>query len=51
MIIFIKKRKNLITCGSDFHGKTKPAIHLGKNGCMDPKEIEELLMKYQLIRG
>lgn len=51
---FYQKAKELdllFTCGSDFHGKTKPAIHLGENGCMDPKEIEELLMKYQLIRG
>ena len=51
---FYQKAKELdllFTCGSDFHGKTKPAIHLGENGCMNPKEIKELLMKYQLIRG
>ena len=25
-----KKRNLLITIGSDFHGKTKPSIHLGQ---------------------
>ena len=43
---FYQKAKELgllYTCGSDFHGKTKPAIHLGENGCVEPKEIEELL--------
>jgi len=40
----------LITCGSDFHGKTKPAIHLGETGCtIDQREIEEQLRKYGLI--
>ena len=40
----------LYTCGSDFHGKTKPAIHLGENGCPQPYEIEQLLRTYQLIK-
>lgn len=44
-----KELKLLYTCGSDFHGKTKPAIHLGKNGCQDPQEIEKLLKDYHLI--
>lgn len=51
---FYQKAKDLnllFTCGSDFHGKTKPAIHLGENGCVSPDEIKELLIKYQLIRG
>ncbi len=51
---FYHKAKALnlfFTCGSDFHGKTKPAIHLGENGCINSKEIEELLIQYQLIRG
>ncbi|MBO6046746.1 MAG: PHP domain-containing protein [Erysipelotrichaceae bacterium] len=40
----------LYTCGSDFHGKTKPAIFLGENGCdIDPKDIEEKLKAYHLI--
>ena len=51
---FYQKAKELdllYTCGSDFHGKTKPAIHLGENGCVSPDEIKDLLIKYQLIRG
>ena len=40
----------LYTCGSDFHGKTKPAFHLGENGCPQPYEIEQLLRTYQLIK-
>lgn len=36
------KEKNLfITCGSDFHGRTKPSIGLGQSGCsIDQAEIE-----------
>ena len=31
----------LITCGSDFHGKTKPSVKLGKTGCrLDYNEME-----------
>lgn len=29
----------LITCGSDYHGKTKPSIHLGENGCTINQDI------------
>lgn len=32
---YAKKHSLAITCGSDFHGKTKPAIHLGGHGCAD----------------
>ncbi len=39
----------LYTCGSDFHGKTKPSIHLGENGCLNPQEIEDCLKNYHLI--
>jgi len=40
----------LITCGSDYHGKTKPAIKLGETGCtIDEKEIEVQLKEYGLI--
>lgn len=49
---FYQKAKELgvlYTCGSDFHGKTKPAIVLGGNGCTDPQEIEDNLRKYHLI--
>lgn len=42
----------LITCGSDFHGKTKPSIQLNQTGCMiDQKIIVKQLIEYQLIGG
>lgn len=44
-----KELNVLYTCGSDFHGKTKPAIHLGGNGCTVPEEVEENLKKYELL--
>lgn len=42
-----QSRNLLITCGSDFHGKTKPAIRLGRFPCAVPGEqiIEELLKR------
>lgn len=45
------KQENLvITCGSDFHGKTKPAIELGKCQCdIDQEFIEETLKQFKLI--
>ena len=49
---FYEKAKEynlLYTCGSDFHGKTKPSISLGHNGCKHPEEVETLLKKYELI--
>lgn len=40
----------LITCGSDYHGKTKPAIELGECRCtIDESEIEMQLRNYKLI--
>lgn len=39
----------LYICGSDFHGKTKPSIHLGENGCLNPQEIEDCLKAHHLI--
>lgn len=45
-----KELNILYTCGSDFHGKTKPAIALGKTGCdIDEKHIEKELKEYKLI--
>ena len=45
-----KKHDLLITCGSDFHGKTKPAIELGECRCnIDEHDIEEQLKEYNLI--
>ena len=51
---FVNKAKKLdilYTCGSDFHGKTKPSIVLGGNGCETPDNVEKLLKKYHLIEG
>lgn len=40
----------LVTCGSDYHGKTKPAIELGETRCtIDQKDIEDQLKAYKLI--
>jgi len=36
-----KKHSLIITCGSDYHGKTKPSVKLGETGCwIDPQQIE-----------
>lgn len=40
----------MITCGSDFHGKTKPSIELGECHCpYDEEFIEKSLKNYGLI--
>ena len=45
-----KELNLLYTCGSDFHGKTKPSIYLGDMGCfIDEHEIEGKLKEYKLI--
>ena len=45
-----KELNLLYTCGSDFHGKTKPAIFLGETGCfIDEKDIEKELEEAGLI--
>ena len=45
-----RKHNLLVTCGSDFHGKTKPAIEVGASGCtIDPAEIEAMLKARHLI--
>lgn len=49
---FYQKAKELnllMTCGSDFHGKTKPAIALGVHGCDVEEEVLEQLKQYGLI--
>ncbi len=50
---FLKKTREknlLVTCGSDYHGKTKPAIELGGIKCtIDQSEIEAQLKEYGLI--
>lgn len=39
-----------VTCGSDFHGKTKPSIELGQHGCTLPGEQTERQMEKLLER-
>lgn len=40
----------VVTCGSDFHGKTKPAIHLGETGSfVEDEEILKRLKEKQVI--
>lgn len=35
----IAQERNLfVTCGSDYHGKTKPSIGIGQHGCTVSKE-------------
>lgn len=50
---FLKKGREyglLITCGSDFHGKTKPSIQLGETGCtIHTREMWKQLEEFQLI--
>lgn len=40
---YATKYKRLITCGSDYHGKTKPHIRLGQTNC--PMTTEEMLQE------
>ena len=35
---FALKHKLLLTCGSDFHGKTKPSIYIGSSNCENNEE-------------
>lgn len=45
-----KEHSLLITCGSDYHGKTKPAIKLGECRCfINEMDIEKQLRDYGLI--
>ncbi|WP_027625964.1 PHP domain-containing protein [Clostridium lundense] len=45
-----QKYSLLVTCGSDYHGKTKPSIQLGESGCfIDEKEIETQLLNFELL--
>ena len=50
---FYKKAQEydlLVTCGSDYHGKTKPSIHLGDSKCsIDQSLIEEQLKNNGLL--
>jgi len=45
-----KEKDLLITCGSDYHGKTKPAIAIGGSKCnIDQGSIEKQLHEYGLL--
>ncbi|MDO5565014.1 MAG: phosphatase, partial [Planctomycetia bacterium] len=52
---FLRKAKEyslLFTCGSDYHGKTKPAVRLGVHGCfISQDEIESQLVHAGLLNG
>lgn len=45
MQITQKKHNLLITCGSDFHGKHKPSIHMGDVG-EEVENADEILQKF-----
>ena len=32
-MIFMQKRKLFVSCGSDYHGPTKPKYHMGVSNC------------------
>jgi len=40
-----QKYSLLMTCGSDFHGKAKPAVRLGESGCWAEQKIGESIIK------
>lgn len=42
---YAKKHNLLITCGSDFHGKHKPSIHMGDVG-EEVENADEILQKF-----
>lgn len=33
-----QEKKLFVTCGSDYHGKTKPSIHMGQHNCPIPAD-------------
>ncbi len=47
-----KELNILYTCGSDFHGKTKPSIQMGASGCsVDENTMLMQLIDYDLIKN
>ncbi|MFV0395946.1 MAG: phosphatase, partial [Coprobacillaceae bacterium] len=45
-----KENNLLITCGSDYHGHTKPSIKLGDSKCtINQNEIDNKLKEYNLL--
>lgn len=47
---FALRHKLLLTCGSDFHGKTKPSISIGYSNCENNEEDIILALKRALNR-
>lgn len=45
-----KELNTLYTCGSDFHGKTKPSIKLGGRHSQVEEEIKENLRKSSIVK-
>jgi 3',5'-nucleoside bisphosphate phosphatase len=50
---FALKHKLLLTCGSDFHGKTKPSIAVGSSNCENDEEgiISSLKKELNLLHS
>lgn len=44
---YAKRYQLVVTCGSDFHGKTKPAISLGEHNCLVSEEEMETQLRHQ----
>lgn len=38
-----EKHSLIITCGSDYHGKIKPSVHLGETGCPSPTLLNAII--------
>lgn len=45
-----REKKLLVTCGSDYHGKTKPSIGIGQHGCRIPYTELEMQLKRIYMR-
>lgn len=45
-----KEQKLAVTCGSDFHGKTKPAISIGGHGA-DTKRMRSIIRELYTVAG
>ncbi len=45
----VKRYRLFTTCGSDFHGKTKPSVKIGRHGCLIPDK--ELIHQLGTIIG
>lgn len=41
---YAKSHHLIMTMGSDFHGKTKPSIHLGQSGCPNSSALHDVII-------